>query len=121
MCIECLLRFGALLRSLCDLRIHPRFARKAHIEGEHVIVPILAVGVLVEIADLEVRLPLGLPDLLCQWIVSVAQLSVEIDSRSRGCGKVGSVVGFPLFHAPCLFPSATLPVPEACIPARSAV
>ena len=30
------------------------------------------------------------------WVVSVAQLSVEIDSRSRGCAKVGSVVGFPL-------------------------
>ena len=34
------------------------------------------------------RMPaIGLPDLLCQWIVSVAQLSVLLDSRRRWCGE----------------------------------
>ena len=44
---------------------------------------------------------LDCPIICTGWIVSVAQLPVKIDSRSRGCAKVGSVLGFPLLHAPC--------------------
>jgi hypothetical protein len=36
------------------------------------------------------KLAIGLPDVLYQWIVSVAQLPVWIDNRRRGCGEVGS-------------------------------
>src|SRR5882757_3313022 len=54
--VECLLRFGPLFRCLCDLSIYPPLARKAHIEGEHVVVPIFTVGVLVHVTNLKVWL-----------------------------------------------------------------
>uniref|UniRef100_E6QKJ4 Uncharacterized protein n=1 Tax=mine drainage metagenome TaxID=410659 RepID=E6QKJ4_9ZZZZ len=41
------------------------------------------------------------PVICTSEIVSVAQREVSLSRRSRGCGKVGSVVCFPLFHAPC--------------------
>jgi two-component system CheB/CheR fusion protein len=41
------------------------------------------------------------PVICTSEIVSVAQRELNLSRRSWGCGKVGSVVGFPLFHAPC--------------------
>lgn len=38
----------------------------------------------------------------------------------RGCGKVGSVLCFPLIHTPFSFHSATLPEPAVCTPAMNA-
>ena len=58
--IERLLRFGPFLHGFRDLRIHALFAWKTYIEGEHVVVPILAVGVLVHVAKVEIRLSLTL-------------------------------------------------------------
>ena len=64
----------------------------------------------------------GLPDVLCHGRVSLAQSSLSSDSRrrSRGCGKVESVLCVPLFHAPLSVRSATLLARGVCIPATSA-
>ncbi len=70
---------------------------------------------LMQIQDVSMACPM-----LCTIeIVSVAQRFGWLSRRSRGCGKVGSVLCFPLFHAPGMFRSATLPALEVCNPARS--
>ena len=50
-CLEMFLGFG-------DLGVHPLLSRKADVEGEHIVVPILAVGVLVHVPEFEIRLAL---------------------------------------------------------------
>jgi hypothetical protein len=55
-------------------------------------------------------------------IVSVAQRVIDmIRRRSRGCGKVGSVLCFPLFHTPGMLRSAMLPALAIYNPAMSVV
>ena len=64
----------------------------------------------------------GLPDLLYQEIVSVARRVKDMTRRSsRGCGKVGSDLCFPLFHAPGKLRSAMQPALVVCNPAMSEV
>jgi len=55
-------------------------------------------------------------------IVSVAQRVIDMPRRrSRGCGKVGSALCFPLFHAPEMLRSAMPPAPAICSQAMSVV
>ena len=61
------------------------------------------------------------PIFCTSFIVSVARLFLLIDSRRRGCGKGGSVLCFPLFHAPGRFGSPMQQALAVCIPATSAV
>jgi hypothetical protein len=63
--VESLLRFGAPFRRLCNFGIHPRLARKAHTECEHVIVPVFAIGVLVHVADFKSGFPSRFADANC--------------------------------------------------------
>jgi len=65
---------------------------------------------------------IGLPDFCTSEIVSVAQRVIDmIRRRSRGCGKVGSVLCFPLFHTPGMLRSAMLPALAIYNPAMSVV
>jgi hypothetical protein len=64
----------------------------------------------------------GLPDVLYQPIVSVARRVIDMTRRSsRGCGKGGSVVCFPLFHAPGKLRSAMQPALALGSPTMSEV
>jgi hypothetical protein len=63
----------------------------------------------------------GLPDVLYQCGVSVAQFSLSSDSCLLGRGEVGSAKRFPLLHAPCGLGSSRSPALAGCIPARSVV
>ena len=54
-------------------------------------------------------------------IVSVAQRLSQLSRRSRGHGKVGSDLRFPLFHAPGTLRATMLPVMAVCSPARNVV
>jgi hypothetical protein len=63
----------------------------------------------------------GLPDVLYECGVSVAQFSLSSDNRFLGRGEVGGAKRLPLLHALCWLVPATPLVLGAYIPARSVV